>query len=859
MKNVFRILFLYALISALTNTTQALAQERIKGQVKDKTGGQPLAGAEIQSDIKGNGTITDHNGYFELQLLSGASIIEVRYTGYKAAEIATGSIPIKGIFLIELQPDIVGLEEVNIIATYAKDRETPIAVSTIKTATIEREMGNQDYPEIMKMVPGVYATKLGGGTGDARISIRGFQQENIALLLNGVPVSSVENGLVYWSNWAGLGDATQTIQVQRGLGASRVALNSVGGTINIITKSSEARKGGSFRYAVSDYGNQKTILSLSTGRLKNDFSVTFLGSRTAGPGYTDACGVDAWAYFLTISKEISKSQKLVFTGLGSPERHGQRNYGLSNEQYEKYGGKYNPNWGMYNGHINNLSENFYHKPQLALNHYWNINRKAILASSAYVSFGTGGGKYSESFNSLPVSAFRKNNQIDWDAIYKQNTDNTDTTTLATGEKVTGFSKIIQTNYLASHIWFGGLTNLNYQLNENFSIISGLHARYFKSNLREEIGDLLGGRYWIDNYAWAIEGIGERSQIKSKGDIINVDNDTRVDVISYFIQAEYSAGKFKAFFASTVNNTWYRRYDRINYIQKTESNLITKPGADVKAGLNYNLNKFTNIYFNTGYYSKAPYFKFVFANFSNAVVQNLGNEKISSLEFGYNFRKSLSALSLNAYYTLWEDKSLLSHENIQLENSTDTRALIRGLDASHTGIEFEFNTQVLPGLHSGATASFGDWRWENDVVALLYNDKQELIDSTAVFVKDIKVGDAPQFTLGIFGEFSLLSDLSISANWMYYGNLYANFDPASRSNPDDRNQPYRIPDYSVADIHIGYNFKIGEIKSNASISCFNIFNNESILRGEDGTTHQLDSFSGFWSPGRTFSFSLRVEF
>lgn len=107
-------------------------------------------------------------------------------------------------------------------------------------------MGHQDYPEIMKLVPGVYATKLGGGQGDARISIRGFQQENIALLLNGVPVSSVENGLVYWSNWAGLGDATQTIQVQRGLGASRVALNSVGGTINIITKSTEAIKAVAF-------------------------------------------------------------------------------------------------------------------------------------------------------------------------------------------------------------------------------------------------------------------------------------------------------------------------------------------------------------------------------------------------------------------------------------------------------------------------------------------------------------------------------------------------------------------------------------------------------------------------------------
>jgi len=850
------------LISFLTTVVISLpsfAQQSLNGQVKDFTGGEPIQGAEIQTDVSTIWAVTDQNGFFEIPDISRISKLTISCVGFRTAEFDTKTRPEKGIVLINLYPDIVGLDEISIMATYARERETPVAASTIKTAVIEKETGNQDYPEIMKMVPGVYATKLGGGTGDARVSIRGFQQENIALLLNGVPVSSVENGLVYWSNWAGLGDATQTIQVQRGLGASRVALNSVGGTINIITKSTEAMKGGSLRYAVSDFGNHKTILSLSSGRLKNDFSVTFLGSRTAGPGYVDATAVNAWAYFLTISKEFGKSHKLVFTGLGSPERHGQRNYGLTNEQYEKYGVKYNPNWGMFNGKVNSLSENFYHKPQLSLNHYWNISPKAMLASSAYISLGSGGGKFSESFMSSPSSGFRKNNQIDWDAIYLQNIGNPDSASLITGGKVTGFSKIIQTNYIADHVWFGGLTNLNFEVNEKLRIITGLHARYFKSNLREEISDLLGGRYWVDNYGWAIEGIGGREQLKGVGDIINVDNDARVDVISYFIQTEYSFGRFTAFLASTVNNTWYKRYDRINYIQNTESELVTKPGADFKAGLNYNMNDFNSLYFNTGYYSKAPYFKFVFANFSNAVVQNLANEKISSMEIGYNYRKSLTSINLNAYYTMWKDKSMLSRENIQLEESSDTRALIRGLDATHLGLELELASQVLPNLNAGLSSSIGDWRWKNDVMALLYNDNEELIDSTSVYVKNIKVGDAPQFTLGVFAEIRFLKDWTLSSNWIYYANLYANFDPSGRNNPEDKSQPYRIPDYAVADLHLGYNFIIAGLKSYASVSCFNLTGKESILRGEDGPDHRLDTFQGFWSPGRTFNFSIKLDF
>ncbi len=65
-------------------------------------------------------------------------------------------------------------------------------------------------------------------------------------MINGVPVNDMENGRVYWSNWAGLSDVTSAMQVQRGLGASKVAVPSIGGTINILSKSSDVQKGGKY-------------------------------------------------------------------------------------------------------------------------------------------------------------------------------------------------------------------------------------------------------------------------------------------------------------------------------------------------------------------------------------------------------------------------------------------------------------------------------------------------------------------------------------------------------------------------------------------------------------------------------------
>ena len=57
----------------------------------------------------------------------------------------------------------------------------------------------------------------------------------------------MENGWVYWSNWFGLDAVTSNIQVQRGLGASKIAIPSVGGTMNILTKGTGNKAGGTIK------------------------------------------------------------------------------------------------------------------------------------------------------------------------------------------------------------------------------------------------------------------------------------------------------------------------------------------------------------------------------------------------------------------------------------------------------------------------------------------------------------------------------------------------------------------------------------------------------------------------------------
>lgn len=83
----------------------------------------------------------------------------------------------------------------------------------------------------------------GGGAGDARTNVCGFSQNSLAVMINGVPVNEMDNGWVYRWNWDGLGDASTSIRLQRGLSAVNLATPSIGGTLNVMTDPSAMRPG----------------------------------------------------------------------------------------------------------------------------------------------------------------------------------------------------------------------------------------------------------------------------------------------------------------------------------------------------------------------------------------------------------------------------------------------------------------------------------------------------------------------------------------------------------------------------------------------------------------------------------------
>ena len=336
------------------------AQHIINGKISDLNTGETLIGATILH-ADGEGTVSNYDGYFELSLKKGVYTITASYVGYQTYQ---KEIRIDRNTELNISLKTTTLSEVEVVADVAIDRKTPVAFSTIPAKKIEEELAGQDIPMLLNSTPGVYATQQGGGDGDARINIRGFNQRNIAVMIDGIPVNDMENGWVYWSNWFGLSSVTSNTQVQRGLGASKIAIPSIGGTMNIITKGISNKAGGMLKQSIGPNGYLNTSFGLNTGKSKTGWGLTLAGSYKEGNGWVDQNYTKGYFYYAKLQKSIGK-HIISLSAMGAPQEHGQRSYKSSISTFDSdfalsvgadttgqplmdKGRQYNRHWGWLN-------------------------------------------------------------------------------------------------------------------------------------------------------------------------------------------------------------------------------------------------------------------------------------------------------------------------------------------------------------------------------------------------------------------------------------------------------------------------------------------------------------------------------
>jgi len=874
-----------------------LAQERTVGGIVTDEIGEALIGVNVVYG-PGLGAVTDINGEYILKLQPGEYELSVSYVGFEPQKKKI-TVSDKNLF-VNFALKTITLTEVEVVGDVAVTRETPVAFSNVSPVQIEEQLAAQDIPLILNSTPGVYATAAGGGDGDARINIRGFNQRNVAVMLDGIPVNDMENGWVYWSNWFGLDAVMRYTQVQRGLGASKLAIPSVGGTINIATKGIENNKGVSLKQEVGSDGYLRTTLGLTTGRLQNGWGVTFAGSYKRGNGWVDQTWTKGWFYFLRVDKEIGK-HVLSLTAMGAPQEHGQRAYkkyiatfdtayaleaGMTKEFINNLqnnglpinrGLRYNPNWGYLSrayitdsdtifpaSEATSTASNFYYKPLFSLRDFWSVNEKLYISNILYLSIGTGGG---QSFSTTPeydTTTWQQNLQKQYNANLNLippyfNTTNT--------------SSNIMQNAMNNHFWLGLLSTFDYTLNKSITISGGLDLRTYKGEHYREVEDLFGGNYYLDD---GNQNEDNDTTKKYVGDKIGYYNDALVRWGGLFAQVEYKRGNLTTFLNLTGSVSGYKRVDYFlphpSDVSANETPWKYLPGFTVKAGANYNLSETMNVFMNIGFISKAQRFNNVYDR-NNTLFRDIKNEQVRAIELGYSYVKPRYTLNVNAYYTNWLNKP--ADRAISTEIDGEFYSVnINDMNARHTGIEFEFAWNILDNLTFESLLSLGDWIWTSADTARIYNNNGQQIATRPFDARGLYVGDAAQFQNRESLRWEIIRNLYVSGSFTWFGKHYSEFNPLDydpETNPGsfdengDPRQSWKIPNYYEVEFHAGYAWWIKKVGFQVRGSVLNLLDDTFITDAQNNDpflTHSsgfdANSAGVFMGMGRRFNLSLRIS-
>ena len=914
------LLFLFCAMASV-----ALSAQTIGGTIIDADSSEPLIGVSILEVGTTNGIVTDLDGNFSLTVQEDARL-QLSYVGYETLEIKVGKRTHLG--TIELKPEAVGLQDITVTGQIAIQRKTPIAVSQVTALEIEERLGGGEFVEVLKNTPGVHANSNGGSWGDSEIWMRGFDNTNIAMMINGVPMNGMENGKVYWSNWQGLADVTSVMQTQRGLGASMMSAPSVGGTINIVTKGLDAKKGGTFSYSLGDNGYNKVSFSVSTGLMSNGWAITLMGGRTWGDGYIQGTSFEGYNYFANISKRINENHQLSLTAFGAPQEHYQRSGSggaltMSEwnnvRKYMKDGmhfSRFNPTYGYDNyGNENSANYNVYHKPQISLNHVWQIDHKSSLSTTAYVSIGRGYGRtaepgynssysytdltYGANYGKLSYTFRREDGTFDYGAVMKLNDPNNPIYDPSSDsyEKLYAGSQLVICENRNDHNWYGLVSTYSNKFAEIFDFYAGIDVRYYQGKHNATISDLLGGEYFIDATRAKVKDINNAAALDPTwatekltiGDIAYRNYDGFIVQEGAFAQLEYNQNNWSAFVNGSVNYNHYWKVDYFYYdAEHGRSETLGFLGGTIKAGANYEFNKNHNVFVNVGYISRAPnldYGAFMSASTSNTINIEAKNEQVASAEVGYGFHNEYVNIAINGYFTEWMDKTMTKSSTLSDPAQTEYFMNMTGVNARHMGIEFELKARPTRWMELNAMLSVGSWKWDSDSVKGYIYDKHgqaltmdgNITEAGSadhgwalINMKGINVGGSAQTTANLGVTFKPFKGFRIGAEYTVYDRNYAyySFSGSNLQLGKEMNllKPWLIPTAGSMDLRASYHFPIGKVNATISGNVSNLLNQLYIEKAWNPTTVSenitevnADNVYFYFSKGTTYNVRLKINF
>ncbi len=597
---------------------------------------------------------------------------------------------------------VYNIPSLTVTTSRAQERESPVPFSEITVSEIAQRHTVNDLPKILSETPSILAySESGNFIGYTNLTLRGFDQRRISIVINGIPQNDPEDHNFYWINMTDLASGLESIQVQRGAGLGSYGPAAIGGSIIMTTKnfarerSIEFSTGIGFQesasslYDAGQYGS-KFGLSASSGIIDDKYAFYTRINRINSFGYRDQSWATLNSYqfgFARFDENLttqinfiagSQYDGLAYTGLpkayvkDADKRRANYNYW----SYDRENGT-EVDWVTVR---RNQEVEQFSQPQIELLNDWHISENLELKSALFFKTGQGYFDY-DGTGWTDASSFRLNEQNG----YPDANDPTNPIIRAfVGNKYGG--------WIPRLVWNHG----------NGIFTSGMEIRMHRSNHWGKINyaENLPDNFDPDFKFYSYNGIRNIFSVFANeklflNDRIALNLDGQIVYQSYGIENERAGNVFTEY--STTDGTTVGNGERlfdVNYI-------FFNP----RIGINYNVTDEMNTYISLAHTSREPRMKNLYAasdafwgatplfafdttaagtrlyDFSKALVKP---EKMLNLELGWGYLTTDFSVNAGFYWMEYADELVKSGQTDLFGSPIDGNAP----KTRHYGIELQ---------------------------------------------------------------------------------------------------------------------------------------------------------------------------
>ncbi len=718
------------LLFVLFSFTSFAQNFTISGKITSKDDGLPLPGVTVQVKNTKNGTNSDIDGLYKLELAKGNYTLVYSFIGMKTIEKKIGlqKNEIVNILLANDEHNDCFLTDIEVIG-----QRTPFTQTTVSKTELQKQNLGQDLPILLNFTPSVVTTTdAGAGVGYTGMRIRGSDATRTNVTINGIPVNDSESQGVFWVNMPDFASSVQSVQIQRGVGTSVNGAGAFGATVNLTTNAPSNTAYADISNSYGSFNTWKNNVQFGTGLIKNKFKIDARLSRIASDGFIDRAKSDLKSFYVSGEYQAGKAGTFTTNIFSGKEITYQAWEGVPEAILRKGNRTYNSY--TYNNQVDNYQQDHYQ-----FLHKVNLGGSFTLNSALHYTKGQG---YYEQFK-------------EGEKFADYNLPN-----VVVGNETINKTDLIRRRWLDND-FYGMVANLTYRRNKveavfggGYNVYQGKHfgeiiwAKYASTgNIRQRYYDNDATKKDFNAYAkvnynlfdgfWAFADL----QIRNVSyDFLGFDNDkrnvTQSANLNFFnpkFGVRYGRNMHDFYASYSVGN---REPNRTDY---TESTPNSRPKSEslqnIEAGYTLNTGKFL---FSANYYLMSYTNQLVVTGKLNdvgaAVRQNTPNSYRTGIELQAN-------LLFNKYLT-WNLNATFSQNKIANYREYLDNYDIGGQDSvSYSDVDIAFSPSTIVGSQFTVSPT----KWFNVALLTKYVGKQYL-DNTqnesrklnAYFTNDIRL-------------------------------------------------------------------------------------------------------------------------